>query len=65
MKKDKRINVRANSEMLDKLGAIRCYLNCISDSETLDVILEYIFTSNFKEIKAFYDKEYKISHSKN
>lgn len=60
MKRDRRINVRATEEMVDKLGGIKCFIGSISDSETLEFILEYI-TSNeidFRKLRKYYKEEF-------
>lgn len=48
MKKDKRINVRANDEMLEKLQYIKNFLCLVgdkekySDSEVIEIVLDYV-----------------------
>lgn len=67
MKKDKRINVRATQEMVDKLGGIKCFIGAISDSETLEFILEYI-TSNeidFHKLRKYYQEDFSTLKTKN
>lgn len=59
--RSKRINVRATDLMVDKLGGIKCFIGAISDSETLEFILDYITSNNvdFKNLRKYYQEEFK------
>lgn len=59
--RNKRINVRATDSMVDKLGGIKCFIGSISDSETLEFILDYITSNNvdFHKLRKYYQEEFK------
>lgn len=61
-----RINVRATLKMKDKLKTIKYYLNsnkgiALSDSETLEFILDYMYDLDWKHLN---EKVYKFVEGK-
>lgn len=63
--KNKRINVRANDDMINKLKTIRMYLEIenntkYSDSEIVEILLNHCY-----QVGALEKIKVKISHSKN
>lgn len=78
--RNKRINVRATNRMVERLKGIKCYLNsysyiCLSDSETVEALINYFYDKNSFEDFRFYlannemwrefEEIKKNSHSKN